>query len=42
VRGALGNASRFSYDFFVGAPISKPKGYRTAGMTTGFSLNLGF
>jgi hemolysin activation/secretion protein len=42
VRGALGSGSRLSYDFFVGSPISKPAGYRTAGMTAGFNLNLGF
>lgn len=39
LRGVLG---KVGYDFFVGAPISKPAGYRTARVTTGFNLNLGF
>jgi len=39
VRGAL---SKVNYDVFVGAPISKPAGYRTAKVTMGFNLNLAF
>jgi hemolysin activation/secretion protein len=31
-----------SYDFFMGAPISKPEGYRTAKTTFGFNLNASF
>lgn len=42
VRGALGGASRLSYDFFVGTPINKPVGYRTAKVTSGFNLNVSF
>ena len=40
--GAWRAASQLGYDVFVGAPISKPAGYRTAGVTGGFSLNLAF
>jgi hemolysin activation/secretion protein len=39
VRGAW---QGLNYDVFVGAPISKPEGYRTAGVTTGFNLNFSF
>jgi len=39
LRGALGG---LNYDFFVGAPISKPEGFRTAGATAGFNLNYSF
>jgi hypothetical protein len=28
--------------FFIGAPISKPEGYRTAKVTLGFNLNASF
>jgi hemolysin activation/secretion protein len=30
VIGVRGQWTKLSYDFFVGAPISKPEGYRTA------------
>ena len=40
--GVWGTASQLGYDVFVGAPISKPAGYRTAGVTAGFNLNLAF
>jgi hypothetical protein len=40
--GVRGSWSRLSYDFFVGAPISKPEGYRTAKVTAGFNLNYSF
>jgi hemolysin activation/secretion protein len=39
VRGAL---KGLNYDVFIGAPISKPEGYRTAKATTGFNLNFSF
>jgi len=39
VVGVRGQWSKLSYDFFVGAPISKPQGYRTAKVTLGFNLN---
>jgi hemolysin activation/secretion protein len=38
----LGEFRRADYDFFVGAPISKPEGYRTAKVTLGFNLNASF
>lgn len=42
VIGVRGSWSKLSYDFFVGAPISKPQGYRTAKVTAGFNLNASF
>jgi hemolysin activation/secretion protein len=39
VRGAL---QGLNYDFFVGTPISKPEGFRTANVTAGFGLNYNF
>ncbi|ADU38104.1 ShlB/FhaC/HecB family hemolysin secretion/activation protein [Variovorax paradoxus] len=42
VVGVRGQWSRLSYDFFVGAPIRKPEGYRTAKVTLGFNLNVSF
>ena len=42
VVGVRGQWSKLSYDFFVGAPISKPEGYRTAKTTLGFNLNASF
>jgi hemolysin activation/secretion protein len=42
VIGVRGQWTRLSYDFFVGAPISKPEGYRTAKVTLGFNVNASF
>lgn len=42
VVGVRGQWTKLSYDFFVGAPISKPEGYRTAKVTLGFNLNASF
>jgi hemolysin activation/secretion protein len=42
VIGVRGQWSKLNYDFFVGAPISKPEGYRTAKVTLGFNLNASF
>jgi len=42
VVGVRGQWSKLSYDFFVGAPIRKPEGYRTARATLGFNLNASF
>jgi hemolysin activation/secretion protein len=42
VVGVRGQWSKLNYDFFVGAPISKPEGYRTAKVTLGFNLNASF
>ncbi|MBT2324086.1 ShlB/FhaC/HecB family hemolysin secretion/activation protein [Variovorax paradoxus] len=39
LRGAL---KGLNYDLFVGAPIAKPEGYRTARTTAGFNLNFSF
>ena len=42
LRGALPLPKGLSYDVFVGAPIKKPEGYRTAKTTAGFNLNFTF
>lgn len=42
VIGVRGQWTKLSYDFFVGAPINKPEGYRTAKVTLGFNLNASF
>ncbi|MDH6590521.1 hemolysin activation/secretion protein [Variovorax sp. TBS-050B] len=42
VIGVRGQWTKLSYDFFVGAPIRKPEGYRTADVTLGFNLNASF
>ena len=42
VIGVRGQWTKLSYDFFVGAPIRKPEGYRTAKVTLGFNLNASF
>ena len=42
VIGVRGQWTKLSYDFFVGAPVSKPEGYRTAKVTLGFNLNASF
>lgn len=42
VVGLRGEYQGLSYDLFVGAPISKPEGFRTASVTAGFSLNFNF
>lgn len=42
VLGLRGEAKGLSYDLFVGAPIHKPEGYRTARVTSGFNLNYRF
>jgi hemolysin activation/secretion protein len=42
VVGVRGQWTKLSYDFFIGAPISKPEGYRTAKVTLGFNLNASF
>lgn len=40
--GALPKTAQLQYDLFVGGPLSKPAGFRTADTTAGFSLNLTF
>ncbi|MFD0882738.1 ShlB/FhaC/HecB family hemolysin secretion/activation protein [Variovorax dokdonensis] len=42
VLGLRGSFKSLSYDVFVGTPIKKPEGYRTANVTAGFSLNYSF
>ncbi|MGK6309831.1 ShlB/FhaC/HecB family hemolysin secretion/activation protein [Variovorax sp. DT-64] len=42
VIGLRGAWKGLNYDFFVGAPIAKPEGFRTAGTTAGFNLNYSF
>jgi hemolysin activation/secretion protein len=39
VLGARGHAWRTSVDLFVGSPLDKPEGFRTASVTGGFNLN---
>ncbi|MDP9933503.1 hemolysin activation/secretion protein [Variovorax paradoxus] len=40
--GVRGQWSKLSYDFFMGAPISKSEGSRTAKTTFEFNLNASF
>lgn len=42
VIGLRGNAAPLSWDFFVGQPLNKPGGFRTASTTAGFYLSLNF
>ena len=42
VLGLRGGVKRFQYDVYVGTPIRKPDGFRTAQYTAGFSLNVSF
>ncbi|MDN4589957.1 hypothetical protein DBA29_15785 [Xenophilus aerolatus] len=42
VVGVRGDWKNLNYDVFVGAPVWKPEGYRTARVTAGFNLNYGF
>lgn len=42
VVGVRGAFRGLSYDVFVGAPIRKPEGYRSAKTTAGFNLNYSF
>ncbi len=42
IRGQKKLFKNFSYDVFVGTPIIKPTGFRTAAVTFGFNLNYTF
>lgn len=42
VVGLRGQIKRVQYDVFVGTPVSKPESFRTAGTTSGFSVNVNF
>ena len=39
VWGLRGSIKGLSYDLFVGSPLSKPDGFKTSRITTGFNLN---
>ncbi len=38
----IGGMSSFNYDLFVGQPVKKPEGFKTARTTAGFNLNWTF
>lgn len=40
--GVRGSVGRLSYDLFAGAPVDKPTGFKTPGVTGGFSLSLAY
>lgn len=42
VIGARGEKRGFYYDFFIGRPISKPEGFRTSNVVTGFNIGYSF
>lgn len=42
VVGVRGTYRAFHYDLFVGAPLDKPKGFRTASTTAGFNISMNF
>ncbi len=42
VVGIRGGADKFSWDAFIGCPLHKPDGFRTAAVTAGFSLSASF
>lgn len=42
VLGIRGAIQKLNYDIFIGAPVSKPDDFKTAGSTAGFSLSLSF
>ncbi len=42
VAGWRGGFNQFSYDLFVGQPLARPEGFKTASAMLGFSLNLFF
>lgn len=42
VMGLRGGFKSLQYDVFIGAPLSKPEGFKTASSVVGFSLNLSF
>jgi hemolysin activation/secretion protein len=42
VIGLRGGYKNVSYDFFLGEPIKKPDGFRTASTTAGFRLGVAF
>jgi hemolysin activation/secretion protein len=42
VLGVRGQAQKFQYDVFIGAPIQKPDRFKTSSYTAGFSVSMGF
>jgi hemolysin activation/secretion protein len=42
VLGLRGRFKSLHYDVFVGTPVSKPEGFKTAGTVAGFTLNINF
>ena len=42
VLGVRGRFKNLQYDVFVGTPVLKPEGFRTASTTAGFTLNINF
>lgn len=42
VIGVRGGIKSVQYDLFIGAPLYKPEGFKTASSVVGFSLNFGF
>ena len=42
VLGLRGGIDSFSYDIFVGRPLSRPEYFRTASVTAGFSISVSF
>lgn len=42
VLGVRGGIKSLQYDIFLGKPVSKPAGFKTASLTAGFSLNYSF
>lgn len=42
VIGLRGQATRLSWDLFLGRPLSKPEGFRAASATAGFHLSMNF
>jgi hemolysin activation/secretion protein len=40
--GWRGKVGALNYDVFVGAPVRKPQGFRTANTTYGFNLSASF
>lgn len=42
VIGVRGGIKSVQYDLFIGAPLYKPEGFKTASSVVGFSLNWSF
>jgi hemolysin activation/secretion protein len=42
VWGLRGSIKGLSFDLFAGSPLSKPDGFKTSHITTGFHLNWSF